>query len=57
MALATTIRIKFEPAWFPPKNKGMNSTLLTMKPQVDLFSFIFWRKLKTQKEISKLIDL
>ena len=29
----------------------------TMKPQIDLFSFVFWRKLKTQKRISKLTEL
>ena len=28
-----------------------------MIPQVDLFSFAFWKKLKTQKDISKLTDL
>ena len=29
----------------------------TMIPQVDLFSFVFWRKLKHQKGISRLTDL
>ena len=26
-------------------------------PQIDLFSFVFWKKLKTPKDISKLTDL
>ena len=35
---------------FPTKNEQTNSTKYTnMKPQVDLFSFVFWRKLKTPK--------
>ena len=39
---------------FPPKNKQTNSTSLLwylrlVNPQVDLFLFIFWRKLKTSK--------
>ena len=35
---------------FFPKNKWMNSTLLhTMKPQVDLLLFVFWKKLKTSE--------
>ena len=39
----------FKPT-FPPKNEQTNSTLLhTMKPQVDLLSFIFWRILKAPK--------
>ena len=29
----------------------------TMIPQVDLFSFVFWEKLKIKKDISKLTDL
>ena len=29
----------------------------TMVPQVDLFSFVFWRKSKTPKTISKLSGL
>ena len=29
----------------------------TMIPQVDLFSFVFWEKQKTKKDISKLTDL
>ena len=31
--------------------------LTTMISQVDLFSFIVWKNLKTKKDISKLIDL
>ena len=37
---------------FPPKNKRTNST--TMKPQVDLFSFVFWKKWKTTKRHFKI---
>ena len=29
----------------------------TMKPQVDLFSFVFWRKLKTPKNLFEIIWL
>ena len=28
-----------------------------MIPQVDLFSFVFWKKLKTTKNISKITDI
>ena len=38
----------FKPT-FPPKNEKNKFYFTTMKPQVDLFSFIFWRKLKTPK--------
>ena len=35
---------------FPPKNERTNEFYFTtMKPQIDLFSFVFWRKLKTPK--------
>ena len=38
--------------------KGTNEFYFTtMKPQVDLFSFVFWKKLNHQKDISKLTDL
>ena len=42
----------FKPT-FLPKNQQRNSTLLL----VDFFSFVFWKKVKTPKDISKLIDL
>ena len=38
--------------------KGTNKfDLTTMIPQVDLFSYVFWRKSTTPKTISKLTDL
>ena len=30
-----------------PKNQGEKFDFTTMIPQVDLFSFVFWEKLKT----------
>ena len=33
----------------PPKNEQKKIDFTTMIPQVDLFSFVFWRKLKTSK--------
>ena len=39
--------------WILPKNEQMNSFLLLS----DMFSFVFWKKLKTQKKLSKLSDL
>ena len=38
-----------------PKNERKKSDLSTMIPQVDLFSFIFWRKLKTPKRHFEII--
>ena len=38
---------------FPPKNERNNSFLLVC----ELFSFVFWRKSTTSKNISKLTDL
>ena len=43
---------------FPPKNEWNNSTLhttMSMIPQVDLFSFVFWRKSKTLKNHFEII--
>ena len=37
----------FFEATFPPKKWTNKFYFTTMKPQVDLFSFVFWRKLKT----------
>ena len=39
------------------KKPTKNTTYSTMIPPVDLFSFNFWKKLKTPKNISKLMDL
>ena len=39
------------------KKRTKKFDLATMIPQVDLFSFVFWKNLKTQKDISKLTDL
>ena len=36
------------------KKRTRNSTMI---PQVHLFLFVFWKKLKTPKDISKLTDL
>ena len=42
------IRKQIVKPWILPKNERMNSTLLcTMIPQVDFFSFVFWKNLKT----------
>ena len=41
-----------------PKKRTKKFDFTTMIPQVDLFLFIFWKKLKTKKkDISKLTDL
>ena len=41
--------------FFQRTNKKIDLT--TMAPQVELFSFVFWKKVKTPKNISKLTDL
>ena len=50
----------FKPT-FPPKKRTNKFYFTAMKPQVDLFSFVFWRILKTPKrhfEINwPLVDL
>ena len=38
----------FKPT-FPPKKRTNKFYFTAMKPQVDLFSFVFWRILKTPK--------
>ena len=43
----------FKPT-FSPKKRTNEFYFTTMKPQVDLFSFVFWRKLKTPKRHLKL---
>ena len=43
----------FKPT-FPPKKPTNEFYFTTMKPQVDLFSFVFWRKLKTPKRHFKI---
>ena len=47
--------IKVRQIWndFFPKNERTNSFLL----HVDLFSFVFWKKVKALKNILKLTDL
>ena len=39
----------FFQADFPPKKLMIKFYFTTMKPQIDLFSFVFWKKLKTSK--------
>ena len=39
---------------FPPKKRTNEFYFTTMKPQVNLFSFILWRKLKTPKRHSEI---
>ena len=44
--------------FFKPTNERTNEfDFTTMIPQIDLFSFVFWKKSKTPKNISKLTDL
>ena len=40
-----------------PKERTIKFDFTTMIPQVELFSFVFWKKGKHQKDISKLTDL
>ena len=43
-----------------PKNRGEKFDFTTMIPQIDLFSFVFWEKLKTPKrhfEIRELLQI
>ena len=42
----------FKPT-FPPKKQTNEFYFTTIKPQVDMFSFVFWRK----KDILKVTDL
>ena len=42
---------------FSQKNERKKFDFATVISQVDLFLFIFWEKLKHQKDISKLTDL
>ena len=39
------------------KKRTNKFNFATMVPQVNLFSFVFWKKLKTLKNISKSTDL
>ena len=62
LALKPSIKSQLFSKWFmgssiSSKKRTNEFNLTIMIPQVDLFSFVFWRKSTTPETISKLSDL